>query len=188
MALRLFTLPTIPEALTASADRAQYLAEHYWDNTPLSVSLIDEHPQEFEQFLVDYLSILPIVNPELQPSLLNPLFTIATPQLRKYLTEAQSPVANPDIYRASLLSLVEGQSRIEAHFRYRQKCEVCLETMEQIDKSEIIRRAQDSQKLILRIEQTTEEPQLRLFSSDGTCLANDINVNELELLLQELSK
>lgn len=188
LVLRLFTLPTIPETITASADRALYLAEHYWDDTPLSDSLINEHPEEFEQFLADYLTILPLLTTEQQDSLLRPLFAIATPQLRQYLTEEQSPVSNPAIYQHALCSLVRGLSQIEALFKYKHNCEVCLETMELIDKSDIIRRSQSDQNLVLRMLQTSEEPQLLLFAPDGTCLSNDILVSELEQLLLELPR
>lgn len=188
LTLQLFTLPTIPEAITASADRALYLAEHYWDNTPLSDTLINEHPEEFEQFLADYLTILPLLSAEQQASLLRPLFAIATPLLRQYLTEEQSPVFHPDIYRHALCSLVKGLPRVEALFRYRHNCEACLETMERIDKSDIIRRSQSLNRLTLRMQPTSEDPQLQLYTPDGGCLANDITVPELEQLLLELSK
>lgn len=188
LAMRLFTLPTIPEAITASADRALYLAEHYWDDTPLSATLLEEHPEEFEQFLADYLTILPLLTPEQQDSLLRPLFAIATPLLRQYLTEEQSPVFHPDIYRHALCSLVKGLPRVEVLFRYRHNCEACLETMELIDKSDIIRRSQSLNRLTLRMQPTSEDPQLQLYTPDGGCLANDISVPELERLLLNLSK
>lgn len=188
LAMRLFTLPTIPEAITASADRALYLAEHYWDDTPLSADLTTEHPEEFEQFLADYLTILPLLTPEQQDSLLRPLFAIATPLLRQYLTEEQSPVSNPDIYRHALCSLVRGLPQLEVHLIYRHNCDACLKTMELIDKSDIIRRSQSNNQLTLRMLPTSDDPQLRLYAPDGSCLANDITVPEFEQLLLELSK
>lgn len=188
LAMRLFTLPTIPEAITASADRALYLAEHYWDDTPLSADLTTEHPEQFEQFLADYLTILPLLTPEQQDSLLRPLFAIATPLLRQYLTEEQSPVSNPDIYRHALCSLVRGLPQLEVHLIYRHNCDACLKTMELIDKSDIIRRSQSNNQLTLRMLPTSDDPQLRLYAPDGSCLANDITVPEFEQLLLELSK
>lgn len=188
LTLQLFTLPTIPEAITASADRALYLAEHYWDNTPLSDTLVNEHPEEFEQFLADYLTILPLLSAEQQASLLRPLFAIATPQLRRYLAEEQSPVSNPDIYRHALCSLVRGLPQLEVHLIYRHNCDACLKTMELIDKSDIVRRSQSNNQLTLRMLPTSGDPQLKLYAPDGTCLANDISVPDLELLLLELSK
>lgn len=188
LAMRLFTLPTIPEAITDSADRALYLAEHYWDDTPLSADLTTEHPEQFEQFLADYLTILPLLTPEQQDSLLRPLFAIATPLLRQYLTEEQSPVFHPDIYRHALCSLVKGLPRVEALFRYRHNCDACLKTMELIDKSDIVRRSQSNDQLTLRMLPTSGDPQLKLYAPDGTYLANDISVPDLELLLLELSK
>lgn len=186
LALRLFTLPTIPEAIEAPADRALFLAEHYWDETPLTDTLVTEHAEEFEHFLADYLSILPLLNEEQQNQALKPLFAIATPLLRQYLTDEESPVAAPYIYHHALRSLVNGLQQIEAHFRFRRNCETCIELMERLDRSELIRSSQNQQLLILRIHQTSDDPRLLLFTPAGECLSNSITVAELEAIMQEM--
>lgn len=188
LALRLFTLPTIPEAIEAPADRALYLAEHYWDNTPLSDTLVTNQPDEFEHFLVDYLTILPLLSQEQQDEALRPLFAIATPLLRRYLTGEDSPVAAPDLYRHALVSLVQDLPHIDVHFRFRRNCDTCIQMMEQLDRSSVIRSSQNMQRLILRIHQTSDEPRLLLHSPAGECLSNSITVAELETILQEMQR
>lgn len=186
LVLHLFTLPTVPEALEAPADRALYLAQHYWDNTPLSDTLVNAYPDEFEAFLVDYLTIVPMLDDDQQTAALKPLFAVATPLLRRYLTEAGSPVANAELYQHALRGLVGGMRHVEAHMRYKPHCPACAETMEELDHSDIIRRCIEEQQLTLRVHSTSDEPRILLFAPSGQCLSDNISVQELETILQEI--
>lgn len=184
LALHLFTLPTIPEAIEAPADRAVYLAEHYWDNTPLSDTLVSRHAEEFERFLVDYLTIVPLLDETKQSQVLRPLFTVATPLLRRYLADEASPVAAPSVYDRALRSLSEGIQQIELHFYYKEHCDACMQTMEQLDQSVIIRRNIDDQHLAIRLHQTEDDPKMIVCNTSGECIADNINISELEKMLQ----
>ena len=53
-----FVLPTIPESLTSTEERANYLALHYWDNLDVT-ALDDEAFDAVQQAFADFVSILP---------------------------------------------------------------------------------------------------------------------------------
>ena len=53
-----FVLPTIPESLTTTEERADYLAMHYWDNLDVA-ALDDEAFDAVQQAFADFVSILP---------------------------------------------------------------------------------------------------------------------------------
>ncbi len=184
LALHLFTLPTIPEAIVAPVDRAAYLAEHYWDNTPLSDTLVSNHTEDFERFLVDYLTIVPLLDEQRQSQVLKPLFAVATPMLRRYLADEASPVSAPYVYDRALRNLTEGLQRVELHFYYKENCDACMQTMDQLDQSVIIRRNIDDQHLIIRLHQTEDDPKMIVCNTSGECIADNINISELEKMLQ----
>lgn len=181
--LQLFTLPTIPETIEVPEERAVYLAEHYWDNTPLSDTLVSRNAEEFEPFMVDYLTLLPLLDEDRQAAALSPLFAVATPLLRRYLTEEASPVYAPEVYQRALLALVSDMPQVEVHFRYRKNCETCRELMERVDRSEIMRRSIRDQHLVMRIHQTAGDPRLLLFRPSGECLSDNISMDEIEAIL-----
>lgn len=54
-----FSMPTIPEELSTVSQRADYLAEHYWDHFDFSDTVYIHLPEITEQAFVDYLDILP---------------------------------------------------------------------------------------------------------------------------------
>lgn len=54
-----FSMPTIPEGLSTVSQRADYLAEHYWDHFDFSDTGYIHLPEITEQVFVDYLDILP---------------------------------------------------------------------------------------------------------------------------------
>ena len=55
---KVFKLPEIPEEITNSELRAQYLVEHYWDNFNFSNRDLINLPEVTEQAFVDYINIL----------------------------------------------------------------------------------------------------------------------------------
>lgn len=54
-----FSMPTIPEELSTAWQRADYLAEHYWDHFDFSDTGYIHLPEITEQAFVNYLDILP---------------------------------------------------------------------------------------------------------------------------------
>lgn len=56
-----FVLPTIPQSITATADRANYLALHYWDNLDMSKQA-EVESDATKQAFADFVSILPHVS------------------------------------------------------------------------------------------------------------------------------
>lgn len=197
LAIQIFTLPTIPEALEAPADRALFLAEHYWDNTPLSDTLINEHAEEYEQFLVDYLSILPLLDTDKQTQLLRPFFAYSAPLLRQYLCHKDSPIFNQEMYDRCLLSFAQNNSsQQESHrsyqpseytllFYYQDGCKACQDTMEELDRSSIITQSIEKNWLKIQLRKTTYNPHLELLDDHENILLNDISVEELEMIFQQ---
>ncbi|NLY25438.1 MAG: DUF5106 domain-containing protein [Bacteroidales bacterium] len=53
-----FVLPLIPEALTNSGDRSEYLVMHFWDRFDFADIKLIERPEITEQAFVDYINIL----------------------------------------------------------------------------------------------------------------------------------
>ena len=56
---RAFRLPDVPETLRDPADRADYLALHYWDCFDFADTALLSCPEITEQAFVDFLSVLP---------------------------------------------------------------------------------------------------------------------------------
>ena len=54
-----FRLPEVPVFLTDPAERAAYLAVHYWDYFNFADTTLISRPEITEQAFVDFISILP---------------------------------------------------------------------------------------------------------------------------------
>lgn len=54
-----FRLPEVPVLLTDPAERAAYLAVHYWDYFNFADTTLISRPEITEQAFVDFISILP---------------------------------------------------------------------------------------------------------------------------------
>lgn len=54
-----FRMPAIPEGLSIPSQRADYLAEHYWDHFDFSDTVYANLPEITEQAFADYLNVLP---------------------------------------------------------------------------------------------------------------------------------
>lgn len=183
LAIDLFTLPAIPEVLQTPADRLAFLAEHYWDHTPLSEDVIEQHQDQYEQYLVDFLSILPMLDAEKQGRLLRPLLAFSASLVRKYLCTKDSPIYAPETFQFALKSFQDNTTAWILFFEYRDDCNVCRETQESIEKSQIIARSIAEGRLRIKTEQTGTTPRLSLKTSLGETLISDIKVEEIETIL-----
>ncbi len=103
-----FVLPHIPETITRSEDRAEYLVMHYWDRFDFSNRSLIERPDITEQAFVDYINILNYVS---KGSVDNSLiYTLDKAEIdtamyvhfitlfEKYLYDPNSPFRNEDFY------------------------------------------------------------------------------------------
>ncbi len=98
-------LPAVPPTLTAPAERADYLVAHYWDHAGLDDPALADDPA-FEQFFVDYLSVLPLA-PQAGPAVAalfaradaHPDFLTRLSELADlYLDEAASPLRDEALH------------------------------------------------------------------------------------------
>jgi hypothetical protein len=105
-----FRLPDIPEALTLPADRANYLAAHYWDHFDFTDTILTSLPAISEQAFVDYTSILPYVAPSVATASIRQMLASAEKEksgtmyayflnlTEKYWYDSQSPFRNNEYY------------------------------------------------------------------------------------------
>lgn len=185
LAIDLFTLPAIPEALQAPADRLVYMAEHYWDHTPLSAELIEQHHNQYEQYLVDFLSLLPLLDAERQADLLRPILAYSAPMVRQYLCMPDSPIYAPEIYQNALRSFQKLHTTYVLHFDYRDDCDTCHDIQVELDKSSLIADAIAQGQLQIKATHTEFTPLLSLRTSLGETLISEIKVEEIETILRE---
>ncbi|GHT36179.1 hypothetical protein AGMMS49574_27460 [Bacteroidia bacterium] len=103
-----FQLPTIPNLLTRSEDRAAYLVQHYWDNFDFSDTAYIHLPAISEQAFVDYIDVLPYVPLQIASESIKDMLKQAeadkkvyryfTDLYEKYLYDANSPMRNDEFY------------------------------------------------------------------------------------------
>ncbi len=184
-AIDLFSLPTIPETIQVPADRLAYLADHYWDSTPLSIDLIDQNQEKYEQYLVDFLSLLPLMKAEDQSRLLRPILAFSAPLVRQYLCTPDSPIYAPDVYLNTLKSFSRTCNLFVLQFDYREDCETCKETQEMLEKSQLITDAVADGRLQIKASVTTSTPLLTLKDGYGKTLISEIKTEDLETILHE---
>lgn len=187
LAIDLFTLPAIPEALQAPADRLVYMAEHYWDHTPLSSELIEQHQDQYEQYLVDFLSLLPMLDAQRQADLLRPILAYSAPLIRQYLCKPDSPIYAPEVYQNALRSFQKLHPTYVLRFDYRDDCDTCHEIQQQLDKSSLIADAIAQGKLQIKASRTELTPLLSLTTPLGEALVSEIKIDELETILREVT-
>lgn len=108
-----FQLPEVPAGLTAPADRADYLAVHYWDYFDFSDTALIHRPEITEQAFVDFLSVLHysdrsraavdtlLSRAEVNEAMLTHFMELS----EKYLYEPDSPLCNEELYIDVLRSL-----------------------------------------------------------------------------------
>lgn len=108
-----YSLPEIPDSLTAPEERAEYLALHWWDGFDFRDTSLISRPGITEQAFVDFLSVLPYVSDI--PVAFDTLFSRASaePEMfshfvslgEKYLAGRYSPMRDEELYIAMLGAL-----------------------------------------------------------------------------------
>ena len=110
---RAFRLPDVPEALRDPADRADYLALHYWDCFDFADTVLLSCPEITEQAFVDFLSVLPHAREA--AAAVDTLYSRAAVRSEalycfiglgdKYLYEPNSPMCDEELYILVLRAL-----------------------------------------------------------------------------------
>lgn len=113
-----YSLPEIPDSLTAPEERAEYLCLHWWDGFDFSDTTLISRPRITEQAFVDFLSVLPYIADASVP--LDTMFRRASadPAMfshfvalgEKYLAGRWSPMRDEDLYIVMLRTLASGGS------------------------------------------------------------------------------
>jgi hypothetical protein len=90
------------------ADRANYLAKHYWDNFDFADTAYIHMPQITEQALVDYIDVLYLVSDSVSSVAIkemlkkaevdSSMFVYFTDLYEKYLYDPNSPMRNDELY------------------------------------------------------------------------------------------
>lgn len=103
-----FTLPKLPDDLTAPLDRANYLVEHYWDNFDFSDTAYIHLPQITEQAMANFVEVLPFASKEIaytsiqamlsKAQVNNNVYTYFQAIYKKYLYDPNSQLRNEVFY------------------------------------------------------------------------------------------
>ena len=104
-----FTLPDIPQGLTTSEDRAEYLVSHYWDNFDFTDTVLISKPEITEQAFVDFIDLLHSVSYDKATKAFSRtldaamnadsrMFAHFAGMSEKYLYDPNSPLRNEEYY------------------------------------------------------------------------------------------
>ena len=112
-----FTLPTVPVMIIDPQARANYLADHYWDNFDFNDTTFINKPDITEQAFVNYIDILPYTEPSVMISSVGrtleqaqaneDMFTYFTDLFEKYLYDPNSPMRNEEIYIVAMEYIID---------------------------------------------------------------------------------
>lgn len=121
-----FRMPEVPDSLTVPADRADFLATHYWDLFDFADTSLIRKPEITEQAFADFVHILPHARKSGEAVALlferaganEPMFAHFTALSEKYLYDPNSPLRNETLY-LSVLETLLGSSRLSEAERLR---------------------------------------------------------------------
>lgn len=110
-----FPLPEVPQLLVTPTDRANYLAEHYWDRFDFSDPSLIGREEITEQGFVNFISIMPYVTEREKAFAVFARRMVSYPQMFTYLQEvsehylfdAFSPVYDEELYALLLKELLK---------------------------------------------------------------------------------
>lgn len=114
---RTFQLPEVPTMLQSVEDRLNYVIEHYWDNFDFHDTVYIHLPEVTEQAIANYVDLLSRTTPHIASSALQHTLqsAMAEPkmlkylnsQLRRYMTDPNSPLRNEELYEPAAQFLAE---------------------------------------------------------------------------------
>lgn len=101
-----FPLPEVPQVLVSPADRANYLAVHYWDRFDFKDRSLIDKPEITEQGFANFISIMPYVSEKKEAfSVFAKRMTVDAKMMEhmlevseRYLFDAFSPVYDEELY------------------------------------------------------------------------------------------
>ena len=101
-----FPLPEVPQVLVSPADRANYLAAHYWDKFDFKDNSLINKPEITEQGFANFISIMPYVTEQKEAfAVFAQRMTASPPMLahllevsERYLFDNFSPVYDEELY------------------------------------------------------------------------------------------
>lgn len=109
-------LPEIPSILTTPDQRAEFLAEHYWDKSNFADTCYLSHKDATEQAWVDYYNLLNYISLDKAQETIKTIFSQVsfnkdvfknfTDLADKYLYDPNSPIRNEEFYIPILESMV----------------------------------------------------------------------------------
>jgi hypothetical protein len=118
-------MPKIPSSLTATSQRANYLALHYWDNFDFLDTVKLSHDRLLERCFVDFISLLSIVpkdtvelavNALMKRAEIDPDAVITFAMLgEKYLYESDSPLNDEEKFIPFLRYMLSSRKVSEAN-------------------------------------------------------------------------
>ena len=106
--LEMLEMPSVPADLVAPAERAGYLAAHFWDNMDFSDGKYASDASFIEHNLVNYLSVLPIADEDSARAAIHELYVSASENpaalscldelIETYLYSYDSPMYNEELF------------------------------------------------------------------------------------------
>lgn len=132
-----FEIVAVPSVITEPEQRAEYLANHYWDKFDFKDTTNIYNPDIAEQALSNYIGILAYVSPEVASASIKKMmhsaaadsvvFDYFARQYEKYLFDPNSPMRNEALYIDVLHSIVEENIYNEVYmFRPKKLLELAL--------------------------------------------------------------
>ena len=105
---RTFQLPEVPTMLQSVEERLNYVVEHYWDNFDFQDTAYIHLPEVTEQAIANYVDLLGRTTSDIASSALENTLKSAikepkmlkylNSQLRRYMTDPNSPIRNEELY------------------------------------------------------------------------------------------
>lgn len=105
---RTFQLPKVPTMLQSVEERLNYVVEHYWDNFDFQDTAYIHLPEVTEQAIANYVDLLDRTTPDIASSALEntlksamkepKMLKFLNSQLRRYMTDPNSPIRNEELY------------------------------------------------------------------------------------------
>lgn len=130
-----FPLPEVPQILVNPTDRANYLAEHYWDCFDFSDASLIDNPEITEQGFANFISIMPYVTEREKAFEVFARRMASHPKMFAYLLEVSehylfdsfSPVYDEELYMLLLDELLKSpQLSMVQKERFRYHREVAM--------------------------------------------------------------